>query len=85
MTQSFSIAHSRVSSATDSALRDEIQTHTQNAVETTRILSAIQRFGTDPSIEHFELIPAASRGFRGTAGTSWTVRAFRKPAPGAAV
>ena len=62
MAQTFSISQRGSGGRSDSALRDEIQAHTQNALETSRILSAIQRFGSDPSIDRFELIPSASRG-----------------------
>jgi hypothetical protein len=78
MAQTFSISQTRIAAASHTALRDEVQSHTQNAVETSRILSAIQRFGGDPTIERFELIPSPARGFHGVGGTSWKVRALRK-------
>ena len=81
MAQQFSISQRRASAAEDSVLRDEIQGHTQNESETSRILSALRRFGTDPSIERFELIPSVARAFQGTTRTSWTVRALRKDVP----
>jgi hypothetical protein len=81
MPQQFSISQVRASATAESVLRDEIHAHTQNESETSRILSALRRFGVDPSIERFELIPSAARGFQGTSRTSWTVRALRKGVP----
>ena len=82
MVQQFSVNQHRFKSFSDAALRDEIQAHTQNTHETTHILSALARFGMDDaSILRFDVIPTASRGFRGATGTIWTVRAFRNRPP----
>ena len=78
--QSFSISRTRGQLISSQALRDEVQGHTQNDLATSRILSAIERFGDDPSIERFEMIPANSRTFRAVPRVDWTVRAFRSVA-----
>jgi hypothetical protein len=89
MFEQFSIGPNQVKESSGSALRDEIHARTQNTEETARILSALERFGVDPSIDRFDIVPSQNRGFRGATGTSWTVKASRKrtvvvdPIPGA--
>ena len=77
MTQSFSLDRYRCAVITDPALREEIQGYTGSAAATSRILSSIERFGSDPSIERYEMTPQQQRVSRAGAGVTWTVRAVR--------
>lgn len=78
MPTSFSITRSRLSVLSDPTLRDEIQTHTGNAAETSSILRSLDRFGQDPSIRYYEVTPTPSRRtYRPTSAFTWTVRAVR--------
>lgn len=82
MTSSFSLSASRCATIQDASLRTEITEHTGNDSETAGILRSIERFGSDASIERYEI----SRSERGryapkaqTAG--WIVRAVRADEP----
>lgn len=77
MAESFSLALSRCAVINDPGLRNEIQARTDNAEATTRILSAIGRFGGDPSILRFEVTPQAHRGYPSANRVAWSVRAVR--------
>ena len=79
--QSFSLSPARWANDTE-ALRREIEQHTQNAEATSRILSSIVRFGADPSILRFEMIPVQRiRTSRLGGLRAWTVRAVRPEPP----
>jgi hypothetical protein len=82
MDQSFSLAQHRCTVVSDPALREEIQARTENAIATTRILSAIDRFGSDPSIVRFEMTPKTHMSQRPRDRVSWSVRAVRRSADG---
>jgi hypothetical protein len=82
MDQSFSLAQSRCALLTDPRLREEIQARTENVVATDRILSAMDRFGTDPSILRFEMTPKTHMSQRPRDRVSWSVRAVRASAEG---
>jgi hypothetical protein len=78
MPNSFSIAGARFSNLSDSALRDEIGSHTSSEEETSSILRSLRRFGDDLSIRYFEVTPARSRHSRQpTSALTWSVRAVR--------
>ena len=78
MSQSFSIARARCAVLSDPALREEIQSRTLNETATSRILSSIERFGADPSIQRYEIVPSTQvRVSRVTGTKAWTVRAVR--------
>ena len=78
MPSPFSIAAELLSGASDSTLRGEIDSHTENDAETSSILRSLRRFGGDLSIRYFEVTPAPSRRTRqSTFGFSWHVRAVR--------
>ena len=74
--QGFSLSVSRLQKLSPQMLREEVHGHTRNDTETSRIMSAMERFGADPSIEEFEMIPSRSRTVGGTT-VQWTVRARR--------
>ena len=76
MSQSFSLARDRCAVISDPALREEIQSHTENAEVTAGILRSIDRFGADPRIQRYEITPRHGyRSARTSAGVSWTVHA----------
>ena len=78
MSQPFSIARSRCAVISDPGLREEIQSYTKNDVSTNRILSSIDRFGLDPSIQRYEIAPKPQYRHSRTQGAlAWTVRAVR--------
>ena len=78
MPQSFSLAGYRCTEISDPALREEIQRYTGSADATSRILSCIERFGGDPTIQRFEMTPKPhSLSSRTKSGVAWTVRAVR--------
>jgi len=78
MPSAFSIARARLSTLSDSTLREEIGSYTGNDAETSSILRSLRRFGEDVSISYFEVTPAPSRRSRQpTSMFSWSVRAVR--------
>lgn len=77
MAQSFSLARYRCAVITDPALREEIEGYTDSADATSRILSSIDRFGVDPSIDRYEMTPQQNRSSRAGGRVTWTVRAVR--------
>ena len=83
MPQSFSLARYRCAVISDPTLRDEIQAHTESTVATDRILRSIDRFGSDASIQRYEMTPKATqRVSRSADAVGWTVRAVRpEPEP----
>lgn len=81
MTDSFSLSASQCAETHDASLRTEITEHTGSDSETQGILRSIERFGSDASIERYEI----SRSARGryapkTQTASWIVRAVRAEA-----
>lgn len=79
MIEAFSIPSERCSEI-DATLREEIQARTENSEDTTRILRSIQRFGGDPTIERFDMIPQPVRStVHLPSGIIWTVKAVRAP------
>ena len=92
MPQQFSLGRSQFAALSEGPLQEEIHRHTDNADETDRILRSIVRFGSDPSILRFDVIPTPHpRGLR-FASVAWTVRAVRlddpprdQPAEGAGI
>ena len=78
MSQSFSLAGYRCTEISDPALRKEIQSYTESTDATSLILSCIERFGGDPSIQRYEITPELhNRTSRTTSPVGWTVRAVR--------
>ena len=78
MSEPFSLARSRCTVISDPSLREEIQSRTKNVEATARILSSIERFGTDLSIQRYEIAPNTGyRPWRGQGPIAWTVRAVR--------
>jgi hypothetical protein len=74
----FTISRSRLSSASDLELREEIDGHTGNDRETSSILRSIERFGSDATITRYEVSPSTGRGTRlGPAQVAWTVHGLR--------
>jgi len=78
MASPFSIFSSRVSDASDPALREEIRAHTGSDEEVMSILRSIERFGGDATIRSYEMTPTTKRGrFGGALKLAWNVRAIR--------
>lgn len=85
MAEAFSIPSERCGEL-GAALREEIQARTESSEDTTRILRSIERFGGDPTIERFDVIPQPVRSTVHLPATIlWTVKAVRAqrlvPAP----
>ena len=81
MSQQFSLGPSQCAEISDPSLQDEINRHTDSAAATDRILRSIGRFGSDPSIIRFEVIPLSHGRSGRFASTAWTVRAVRPEGP----
>jgi hypothetical protein len=78
MSKSFTIPLAHVDGADPAALRAEITSETGSEMETDSILRSLERMGTDPSIEFYEMILVTSRRAYGGASTNtWRVRADR--------
>lgn len=78
MPTSFSLAHSRFTAASAPDLREEILAHTGSDEATSSILRSIDRFGSDASIQRYEMVPdMRRRGVRGGGAVAWSVRAIR--------
>jgi hypothetical protein len=76
--ESFSISRTAYSGSTRDALHEEIQSRTGDVSATLSIMRSMERFGSDESILHYEMVPhRSSRGRHRTAQTEWTVRAPR--------
>jgi hypothetical protein len=81
MAQSFSLGPLNAPAISDPSVQEEINRHTDDADATNRILRSIGRFGSDPSIVRFDVIPLPyGRGARYTSA-GWTVRAVRLERP----
>lgn len=78
MPHEFSLTRSRCAVIEDPSLRQEIRDLTGSDEATYGILSAIGRFGEDPSIDRFEIAPKP-RSSRSPHNPSvaWRVRAVR--------
>lgn len=82
MKKSFTIARADVAGADQDSLRAEILEATGCESEADSILRSLERMGSDPSIEFYEMIPVASRrGYGGPTTNSWRVRADRGEVP----
>lgn len=78
MASFFSISRSHVSSTSETALLEEIRTHTGCGEQAASILRGIERLGGDPSIRQYEMTPTTNRrAYRGAPAVSWSVRAVR--------
>ena len=78
MSYSFTIARSRCSVVSDPTLLKEIRGHTESDEEASSILRSLERFGGDPSIQHFEMTPKPSRRtYRDASPVTWSVTAMR--------
>ena len=77
MAHPFTLPRARCALLSDPDLRQEIQSHTDNVMETSSILRSIGRFGHDLTIRYYELTPTARRAHFHSGSASWTVRAVR--------
>ena len=78
MADPFSLSKLECSSLSNPGLRSEIERHTQSEAETSGILRSLERFGSDASIERYEITPQKRGRFgRSAKGVSWQVRAVR--------
>ena len=78
MPSTFTILRSRCGVLTDATLRDEIQGRTGNDAETSSIIRSIGRFGSDASIQYYEMTPKTGRRTsRANPSFAWTVTAVR--------
>ena len=82
MRQSFSLGADRCTLVSDPGLTAEIQSHTGDERATAGILRSLGRFGSDPSIQRFEMMPDHHERRSRLAGfESWIVRAIRGSQP----
>ena len=78
MSATFFIPRSRCAVLSDPDLRQEIQSHTGNALATESILRSLARFGGDGSIQSYEVIAQPSRRTqRADNPHTWMVHAVR--------
>ena len=78
MTQTFSLTSQRCASVSDPSLRKEIDRYTMSPEATAKILSCIERFGSDGSIRSFEMTRKTSPyGRWGKTDLAWSVRGVR--------
>jgi len=81
MPQPFSLLQSRCAEP-DTALLDELFTHTGSRQAAAGILRSIERFGADPTIFRYDISPKThGRGRRNSTATAWSVRAVRTKLP----
>ena len=78
MKQSFTIQREKVAAGDPSALRAEIVDAIGSETEADGILRSLERMGTDPTIEFFEISPVtARRTHAGPVSNTWRVHADR--------
>ena len=77
MADTFRLPRSAAAPTHPAHLLQEIRSHTGSDEEAASILRSIARFGSDPSIDHFELTCGATNKFRPGAPLTWQVRAVR--------
>lgn len=78
MPNSFSLTPSQCTPVTAPSLRAEIVSRTGSEAAANSILRSLDRFGTDASIDGYEIVPKVPRsGGRNAKDVIWTVRAMR--------
>ncbi|HEX2166481.1 MAG TPA: hypothetical protein VHG09_04510 [Longimicrobiales bacterium] len=78
MKQSFTIQREAVAAGDPSALRAEIIEAIGSEAEAAGILRSLERMGTDPTIEFFEISPVTGRRTHaGPVSNTWRVHADR--------
>ena len=82
MKKSFTLTRAEVAAADAAALKAEIASATGSEIETASILRSLERLGTDPSIEYYEMTQVTGKRMHGGAATiAWRVRADRGATP----
>jgi hypothetical protein len=77
MADTFSIHPSRYSSMADGAVREDVRAHSGSDEAAESILRSIERLGTDPSIDRYEMTATKGRPHSRASGVAWSVRAIR--------
>ncbi|CAN5872002.1 hypothetical protein BH23GEM9_BH23GEM9_28860 [soil metagenome] len=78
MAKSFTITRADVEAADAASLMSEIVKGTGNEVAAASVLRSLERLGSDPSIDYYEISQVAGRRVNGGPGTNaWRVRADR--------
>ncbi|HSJ10285.1 MAG TPA: hypothetical protein VK928_10235 [Longimicrobiales bacterium] len=78
MNKSFTISRADILAADPAGLLNECIKGTGSEVEAASVMRSLQRMGSDPSIESYDVIQVAGRRMNGGAATSaWRVRADR--------
>jgi hypothetical protein len=78
MSQSFTIQREAVAAGDPSALLADIINATGSEIEAAGILRSLERMGTDPTIDFFEITPVTGRRSHGGPVTNtWRVHADR--------
>jgi hypothetical protein len=78
MQRSFTMTCAQVREATPAGLRAALISATDSEMGAESIMRSLERLGTDPTIEYFEMSEVSGRSrYGGAATASWRVRADR--------
>ena len=80
MKESFTIKRAHVQATDWYSLKRELFTVTGNEHEASSILRSIESLGSDPAIDHYEVVPLPNPnrgGYPGAAETLWKVNPVR--------
>jgi hypothetical protein len=78
LSKTFTLTRAEVADADAASLKAEIASVTGSELETASILRSLERLGTDPSIEYYEMTQVTGKRMHGGAATiAWRVRADR--------
>lgn len=82
LTRQFTLTRAEVVAADPTALRAMIVSATGSEAGAESVLRSLERLGTDPSIERYEMTHVSGRGVPGGApSSSWRIRAERAGVP----
>lgn len=87
MREPFTLSRAHVAATDWQTLKRELFSYTGNEHEASSILRRLESLGTDPSIDHYEMIPSPNPNpnvYPGSAESIWSVRAVpgeRPPPP----
>lgn len=78
MERSFTMTRAQVHAATPDALRAALISATDSTLGAESIMRSLERMGTDPSIEYYEMSEVSGRSrYGGAVSGAWRVRADR--------
>lgn len=78
MKKSFTITRAELVASDEASLRIEILRNTGSETDAESVLRSLERLGSDPSIDYYEISSVSGRRMHGGAATNaWRVRADR--------